>query len=92
MRGTGNAAESLVQYDVDMSFRPVTLVANQRVTDDIGILTFDRKIDIQPGEFVFLWIPGLGEKPFSALTDDPFSLAVINLGQFTERLHAAGAR
>ena len=84
--GAGNAAESMVQYDLDMRFRPVTLVSNQRVTDDICILTFDRKIDIRAGEFVFLWVPGLGEKPFSALTDDPFSLVVIDLGQFTGQL------
>ncbi|MEM8498860.1 MAG: tRNA-dihydrouridine synthase [Pseudomonadota bacterium] len=80
------AAEQLVRYDIDMDFRPVTLVDNQRVTDDISILTFDRKVNIQGGEFLFLWIPGLGEKPFSALTDDPFSLVVINLGEFTAKL------
>ncbi|MFK8020648.1 MAG: tRNA-dihydrouridine synthase [Pseudomonadales bacterium] len=78
--------EALVQYDVDMRFRPVTLVSNEKVCDDIAILRFDRKIDIQAGEFVFLWIPELGEKPFSALTDDPFALVVINLGQFTAAL------
>lgn len=82
---TGNA-ERQIQYNVDMSFTPVTLVENQAVTDDIAILKFDRAIDIQAGEFIFLWIPGLGEKPFSALTDAPFSLVVINLGQFTEQL------
>ncbi len=79
-------AESLVRYDVDMSYRPVSLVSNQRVSDDIAVLRFDRKIEIKAGEFIFLWIPGLGEKPFSALTDDPFSLVVINLGAFTEQL------
>lgn len=79
-------AEELVRYDVDMSFQPVTLVENERVTDDICILSFDKKINIEAGQFVFLWIPGLGEKPFSALVDDPFKLAVINLGVFTEAL------
>ena len=77
-------AEALVRYDIDMDFRPVTLVENKTITDDICILTFDRNIEIEAGQFVFLWIPGLGEKPFSALTDDPFQLAVINLGEFTE--------
>ncbi|MEM9621926.1 MAG: tRNA-dihydrouridine synthase [Pseudomonadota bacterium] len=81
-----NQCEQQIHYDVDMSFLPVTLVENERVTDDIAILKFDRPIPVQPGEFIFLWIPGLGEKPFSALTDDPFSLVVINLGQFTEQL------
>ena len=80
------AAEALVRYDIDMDFEPVTLLQNRRITDDICILTFDRKVSLQGGEFIFLWIPGLGEKPFSALTDDPFSLVVINLGAFTEAL------
>jgi len=79
-------AESRVRYDVDMDYRPVTLVENKRVCEDITILTFDRKVNIQPGEFVFLWLPGVGEKPFSALTDDPFSLVVIDVGIFTHAL------
>lgn len=86
LSGDTQQAESQVQYNVDMSFQPVTLVENESVTDDIAILKFDRKIDIAAGEFIFLWIPGLGEKPFSALTDDPFSLVVINLGEFTNQL------
>jgi dihydroorotate dehydrogenase (NAD+) catalytic subunit len=79
-------AESLVRYDIDMDFSPVTLVNNERLTDDISILTFDRPVNVEAGEFVFLWIPGVGEKPFSALQDDPFKLVVINLGVFTEAL------
>jgi len=83
-----NASEALVRYDVDMGFDSVILLKNQRITNDISILTFDRKVTIRAGEFVFLWVPGVGEKPFSALTDDPFSLVVINLGEFTEHLIA----
>ncbi len=81
-----NQAVSLLHDDLDMSFKPVKLVSNKKITDDISILTFDRKIDIKAGEFIFLWIPGLGEKPFSALTNDPFSLVVINVGIFTNTL------
>jgi dihydroorotate dehydrogenase (NAD+) catalytic subunit len=86
LQQSGHEAETLVHYDIDMGFRPVTLVSSERVSDDIAILRFDRKIDIKAGEFIFLWVPGLGEKPFSALTDDPFSLVVINLGEFTASL------
>jgi dihydroorotate dehydrogenase (NAD+) catalytic subunit len=82
----GNTAETQVRYDIDMHFQPVALVDNQRVCQDIAILTFDRKINVQAGEFIYLWIPGLGEKPFSALTDDPFSLVVIDVGEFTHAL------
>ncbi|QFU77262.1 dihydroorotate dehydrogenase [Halioglobus maricola] len=81
-----NRAETLVQYDVDMNFKTVTLVKNEKVCDDITIMTFDRKINVQAGEFVFLWVPGIGEKPFSALTDDPFSLVIIDVGEFTHAM------
>lgn len=80
------SAGSLVRYDVDMDFQPVELVENVRVCEDICILRFDRPIRIQAGEFIFLWVPGIGEKPFSALTDDPFSLVVINVGEFTSKM------
>lgn len=79
-------AESQVQYNTDMHFRPVTLVHNERVCEDIALLTFDRKVNVQAGEFIFLWIPGLGEKPFSVLTDDPFTLVAIDVGQFTHAM------
>ena len=79
-------AEGHIRYDIDMDFEPVILVENKRVCEDICVLTFDRKINIQAGEFVFLWVPGLGEKPFSALCDDPFQLAVIDVGIFTHAM------
>jgi len=81
-----NKAEGHIRYDIDMDFKPVVLVENKRVCDDICVLTFDRKINVQAGEFVFLWVPGVGEKPFSALSDDPFQLAVIDVGVFTHEL------
>ncbi len=84
--GDSEHAENMVRYDVDMSFSSVTLVSNERVCDDIALLTFDGPINIQAGEFIYLWIPGLGEKPFSALVDDPFTLVVIDVGQFTHAL------
>ncbi len=86
LSGGETSAEARIRYEEDMSFRRVTLTHTERVTDDIAVLTFDRSIDIRAGEFLFLWVPGLGEKPFSALDDDPFKLAVIDVGQFTHAL------
>ena len=79
-------AELAIAEPVDMRFRPYRLLEVEQVCEDIAILKFDRKLDIQGGEFVHTWIPELGEKPFSALTDDPFSLVVIQVGIFTEQL------
>ncbi len=86
LEGEDASAESLVRYDEDMAFYPVTLERTEKVADDIAVLTFDRDISICAGEFLFLWVPGLGEKPFSALDDAPFKLAVIDVGEFTHAL------
>lgn len=79
-------ADVTVPDNIDMSYTPYTLVSNERVCGDISILTFAEKLNVKAGEFVHTWIPGLGEKPFSALTDDPFSLVVIDVGLFTHEL------
>ena len=79
-------AERQIKYDTDMDFKPVTLLSNETVCNDITLLTFQEDIDVKAGEFVFLWIPGLGEKPFSALCDKPLTLVAIDVGAFTKEL------
>ena len=81
-KGT-NKAKAGLNLDLDMDFAPYKVVANEPVCDDITVVTLDGNINIQAGEYVFVWIPGVGEKPFSCLTDSPLRLAVIDVGQFT---------
>jgi len=50
-------------------------------------VTLDGDLDIRAGEYVFVWVPGVGEKPFSCLTHDPVRLAVINVGPFTDHCY-----
>ena len=82
-----NQAGQLIRFDVDMAFKPYRVVANDVVCEDITVVTLDCDLDIRAGEYVFVWIPGVGEKPFSCLTHDPVRLAVINVGEFTERCY-----
>ena len=81
--GTDLAGQQ-IRYDFDMSFKPYTVTANETVCEDISVITLDGDLDIQAGEYVFVWIPGVGEKPFSCLTHSPVRLAVINVGEFTQ--------
>ena len=78
-------AEARVQYDLDMTFKPVTLIKTETVCEDIALLHFKERFEIRAGEFVFLWIPGVGEKPFSILLDDPLTLVAIDVGQLHTR-------
>ena len=82
-----NQAGQLIRFDVNMAFKPYRVVANDVVCEDITVVTLDCDLDIRAGEYVFVWIPGVGEKPFSCLTHDPVRLAVINVGVFTERCY-----
>ena len=85
---TSDRAAALTRYDIDMGFTPYRVLKNEPVCDDITVLTLDGDINIQAGEYVFAWIPGVGEKPFSCLSDRPLRLAVINVGEFTQACYA----
>ncbi|MBT4870379.1 MAG: dihydroorotate dehydrogenase [Candidatus Diapherotrites archaeon] len=81
---TNNAISKIKK--IDMDFKKFKLVKNEKLADDFSVLTFDEKINVKPGQFFFVWIPGKGEKPFSALDDNPLTLAVHNVGCFTKEL------
>jgi len=81
---TNNATSKI--KNVDMSFKKFKLVKNEKLAEDFSVLTFDGKVEVKPGQFFFVWIPQKGEKPFSALNDNPLTLAVHNVGCFTKEL------
>lgn len=50
-------------------------------------LMIEGSIDALPGQFVMVWLPGIGEKPFSIASIDPFGLLVVDVGSFSHALH-----
>ena len=49
-------------------------------------LVFDDAIDnAHPGQFVMVWLPGIGEKPYSICENDPLSIVVSNVGSFSKK-------
>jgi dihydroorotate dehydrogenase (NAD+) catalytic subunit len=50
------------------------------------VLVLDGSMDAIPGQFVFLWLPGVGEKPFSLASRNPVTLLVKNVGRVTSAL------
>jgi dihydroorotate dehydrogenase electron transfer subunit len=50
-------------------------------------LVFDQLLSgAEPGQFVMVWLPDVGEKPYSILNSDPFSIAVTSVGPFSSVL------
>jgi dihydroorotate dehydrogenase electron transfer subunit len=65
----------------------MTIATIEQLARNVKALTLDGRITAQPGQFVMVWLPGLNEKPFSLVDDDPVTLAVANVGPFSARLH-----
>lgn len=56
-------------------------------SEDTMFLYLDGSMkDFKAGEFVFLWIPGIGEKPFSVAKSEPLMFLIKKRGIFTGAL------
>ena len=67
-----------------MEFNKFEVAENKMLANDLFYLRFDQEIEAGPGQFVFVWVPGKGERPFSVLTANPLSLLVGVKGACTE--------
>lgn len=47
------------------------------------VLVLDGSLESQAGQFAFLWLPGIGEKPFSVAANEPLRFIIKNRGPFT---------
>jgi dihydroorotate dehydrogenase (NAD+) catalytic subunit len=84
--GTDNA-EGLLKK-VDMSYRKVRVEEVVNPDCDLKVYRTDISIDVKAGQFVFAWIPGIGEKPFSIMDDNPLTLGVLEKGYFTRHFNS----
>ncbi|MGQ9759506.1 MAG: iron-sulfur cluster-binding protein [Candidatus Methanomethylicaceae archaeon] len=50
------------------------------------VLVLDGAIEALPGQFVFLWVPGVGEKPFSLAHNDPITLLIKKVGPVSSHI------
>jgi len=60
---------------------------NYRVKTFVLDAKIDTKPAAAPGQFIMVWIPGIGERPFSLLSGKPVSISVANVGNVSEALH-----
>ena len=82
--GTNNANKFL--KDVNMKYRKYKVRKKIDLAEDLFILEFDDEIKIKPGQFIFIWVPQHGEKPFSVFNDKPLTLFIQKRGYFTNYL------
>ena len=80
-----NHAEQLLK-NADMRYKKVEVVEKIKFAEDGVIIKFNIDVEALPGQFVFLWIPGFGEKPFSVVDKNPLTLAIMKRGILTTKI------
>ena len=73
-----------------MAYHRRKIIARREHGSDTVILTLEGSWDYEAGQFVFLWIPQVGEKPFSIAERDPLTFVIKRKGEFTRALYDLG--
>ncbi|MBO8435605.1 MAG: dihydroorotate dehydrogenase [Spirochaetes bacterium] len=83
---SGNSVSCYLSDKNMLEYTPHTVVKKEIHESGVMILTLSGKMECQPGEFVFIWLPESGEKPFSVAVNDPLTFLIKKRGIFTEAL------
>jgi dihydroorotate dehydrogenase electron transfer subunit len=63
------------------------IIERRKEASDIISMSFDTSMpEAKPGQFLMVWIPGVGERPLSISSANPLEIVVKKIGKVTERL------
>ena len=86
MKGAGCKMQDAVAPDAHL--HRVFTVAEVRVENArTRTLVLGGSLPARPGQFVMVWLPGVGEKPYSVAGAAPLTLLVADVGPFSHALH-----
>lgn len=51
------------------------------------VIELEGKIKAEPGQFLMVWVPELGEKPYSIMRNDPLTILVVAVGSFSRGIN-----
>jgi dihydroorotate dehydrogenase electron transfer subunit len=69
-----------------MAYRQFRIAEAREVHEGLKLFRLEGSLEAQAGEFAFLFLPGVGEKPFSLARQDPLTFLVRLRGEFTSAL------
>ncbi|MCL2528113.1 MAG: tRNA-dihydrouridine synthase [Defluviitaleaceae bacterium] len=84
VEGTDNSTK-MAFYGWQLKHTPMTVKSVTR-QGEYATLVFDGQLEAEPGQFVFAWLPGIGEKPFGVAACSPFTLGVRRVGKVSGAL------
>lgn len=84
--GKTNNATRFLSKKPNMDYRKFIITEKRYLAEDLFLLGLDGDIKLQPGQFIFAWLPEKGEKPFSVFSKKPLKLLIQKRGYFTNEL------
>ena len=81
-----NTSSIFLRNKKALSYTPFKILNIEKESEDIKIFTLNGSCEFEAGQFVFLWLPEIGEKPFSLAGTNPISLIIKRRGEFTAAL------
>ena len=85
-----HTTRSLLRPAAGMAYTPLTVAALRRLSDDLVEIEFDAAYRSEVGQFVFVWLPRVGERPFNLAWNDPATVLVRERDALTRALAALG--
>jgi dihydroorotate dehydrogenase electron transfer subunit len=56
-------------------------------SEKVKTIELNTRLLCRPGQFLMVWVPGVGERPMSIANNDPLTISVANVGKVSEKLH-----
>lgn len=53
----------------------------------VKTIELNTRLLCEPGQFLMVWVPGVGERPMSIANNDPLTISVANEGKVSDELH-----
>jgi len=73
--GTNKSSEYLIKGKIaEYKHYKITRILNK--TETLRVIEVEGKLDYDASQFVFLWVPDVGEKPFAVACCDPLSFII----------------
>ncbi len=85
-QNAGPSSSSFISEARQMAYEKHVVVDFKQYGKDTVIITLDGRLDCKAGQFAFLWLPLMGEKPFSVAHNEPLTFIIKKRGPFSEAL------
>ncbi len=81
-----DSSSGYLRTHTQMDYTPYTITRIVEHSSDVKIFYTDGSLACRPGQFAFIWLPGVGEKPFSVTEGDPLTFIIKERGPFTHAM------